>query len=84
MKFSVIIPAYNAEQYIAKAVESCLSQTYAPHEIIVIDDASTDGTAAGAESFPSSVRVIRPPVNTVLSLLIPPVLKSAAEARRYR
>jgi glycosyltransferase involved in cell wall biosynthesis len=59
MKISVIIPAYNAEQYIAKAIESCLSQTYAPHEIIVIDDGSTDGTAAVAESFPSPVRVIR-------------------------
>jgi glycosyltransferase involved in cell wall biosynthesis len=59
MKISVIIPAYNAEQYIATAIESCLSQTYAPHEIIVIDDGSTDGTAAVAESFPSPVRVIR-------------------------
>jgi glycosyltransferase involved in cell wall biosynthesis len=59
MKISVIIPAYNAERYIAKAIESCLSQTYAPSEIIVIDDGSTDGTAAVAESFPSPVRVIR-------------------------
>jgi glycosyltransferase involved in cell wall biosynthesis len=59
MKISAIIPAYNAELYIAKAIESCLSQTYAPHEIIVIDDASTDGTAAIAESFPPPVRVIR-------------------------
>jgi glycosyltransferase involved in cell wall biosynthesis len=59
LKISVIIPAYNAERYISKAIESCLSQTYAPHEIIVIDDASTDGTAAVAESFPSPVRVIR-------------------------
>jgi glycosyltransferase involved in cell wall biosynthesis len=59
MKFSVIIPAYNAERYIAKAIESCLSQTYAPHEIIVIDDASTDGTASIAESFPPPTRVIR-------------------------
>jgi glycosyltransferase involved in cell wall biosynthesis len=59
MKISVIIPAYNAERYIGKAIESCLGQTYAPHEIIVIDDASTDGMAAVAESFPSSVRVIR-------------------------
>jgi glycosyltransferase involved in cell wall biosynthesis len=59
MKISVIIPAYNAERYIAKAIESCLSQTYAPHEIIVVDDGSTDGTAEVAESFPSPVRVIR-------------------------
>jgi len=59
MKISVIIPAYNAARYIAKAIESCLSQTYAPHEIIVVDDASTDGTAEIAESFPAPVHVIR-------------------------
>jgi glycosyltransferase involved in cell wall biosynthesis len=59
MKISVIIPAYNAERYIANAIESCLSQTYAPHEIIVIDDASSDGTAEIAESFPAPVHVIR-------------------------
>jgi glycosyltransferase involved in cell wall biosynthesis len=58
MKISVIIPAYNAELYIAKAIESCLSQSYAPHEIIVVDDASTDGTAVIAESFPQPARVI--------------------------
>jgi glycosyltransferase involved in cell wall biosynthesis len=59
LKFSVIIPAYNAERYIAQAIKSCLNQTYPPHEIIVVDDASTDGTAAVAESFPSPVRLIR-------------------------
>ena len=64
MKLSVIIPAYNAEQYIAKAIESCLGQTYAPHEIIVIDDVSSDRTAAVAESFPSPVRVVRLTKNT--------------------
>ena len=59
MKISVIIPAYNAERYIRTAIESCLSQTYAPHEIVVIDDGSTDSTADLAESFPLPVRVIR-------------------------
>ena len=59
MKFSVIIPAYNAERYIAKAIESCLNQTYPPHEIIVVDDASTDSTVTVAESFPAPVRIIR-------------------------
>ena len=59
MKISVIIPSWNAERYIAKAIESCLRQTFPPHEIVVVDDASTDSTAEVAESFPSPVQVIR-------------------------
>ena len=62
VKFSVIIPAFNAEPYIAQAIESRLSQTYPAHEIVVVDDGSTDSTAAIAETFPSPVQVIRLPV----------------------
>lgn len=59
MKISVIIPAYNAEPYIAKAIESCLRQTEPPHEIIVTDDGSTDCTAEVAERYSDRVRVVR-------------------------
>src|SRR5438046_1126481 len=40
--FSVVIPAYNAAATIGDAVESALTQTLAPHEVIVCDDGSTD------------------------------------------
>jgi len=43
---SVIITVYNGEKYIEQSVKSILEQTYKNFELIVIDDASTDGTAA--------------------------------------
>ncbi|HXF99752.1 MAG TPA: glycosyltransferase family A protein, partial [Bacteroidota bacterium] len=42
---SVVIPAYNAEKYIRRTLESALAQTYEPFEVIVVDDGSTDATA---------------------------------------
>jgi len=50
---SVIIPAYNCQAYIAEAIESALHQTYAPTEVIVLDDASTDRTLEIARGFPT-------------------------------
>ncbi|MBD2528606.1 glycosyltransferase family 2 protein [Nostoc flagelliforme FACHB-838] len=50
-KVSVIIPAYNTEAYIAKAIESALKQTLTDIEVIVVDDGSTDKTIEVANSF---------------------------------
>jgi glycosyltransferase involved in cell wall biosynthesis len=58
VKISVVIPAYNAEAFIAAAIESCLRQNPGPHEVIVVDDASSDRTVEIAKSYPPPVRVI--------------------------
>lgn len=53
-KFSVsaIIPVCNGEAFLADAISCILRQNYEPLEIIVVDDGSTDKTAAVAKSFP--------------------------------
>lgn len=57
-RISVVIPAYNREKYLGEAIESVLGQTLPPDEIIVVDDGSTDGTAAIARSFGGIVRCL--------------------------
>lgn len=56
MSVTVIVPVYNGEKYLSEAVESVLSQTHRPQEIIIIDDGSTDNTASVAKSFGSAIR----------------------------
>src|SRR5262249_53533770 len=46
-----IMPAFNAERYIAEALETVFAQAHRPLEIIVADDGSTDGTAQVAQRF---------------------------------
>jgi len=50
---SVIIPVYNGERYLAEALASVLAQRVAANEILVVDDGSTDGSAAVAHRFPT-------------------------------
>jgi len=55
---SIIIPAYNAQEWVAEAIQSAVAQTWPRKEIIVVNDGSTDRTGEVAQHFASSgVRV---------------------------
>jgi glycosyltransferase involved in cell wall biosynthesis len=50
-KVSIGLPVYNGEKYLAQAIQSALSQTYTDFELIISDNASTDGTQAICEQY---------------------------------
>jgi glycosyltransferase involved in cell wall biosynthesis len=56
---AVIVPVRDCERYINEAVDSLLAQTTLPHEIVVVDDGSTDGTPDALARYGDPVRVIR-------------------------
>ncbi len=53
---SILIPCYNAERWIAQAIESALSQTWVDKEVIVVDDGSTDRSLDVIRSFGDRIR----------------------------
>lgn len=57
----MVVPAYNAADYVVEAVESLLAQDYPNLEIIVVDDGSTDGTAELVAGFGDRVKLHRQP-----------------------
>ncbi|WP_192499089.1 glycosyltransferase family 2 protein [Skermanella pratensis] len=61
-RFSVVIPTYNRAERVTEAVRSVRAQTFPAHEIIVVDDGSTDGTPGTLETL---VRETGPPVVTL-------------------
>jgi glycosyltransferase involved in cell wall biosynthesis len=54
---TIVIPCFNYSQYLGRAIESVQAQQYSPFEIVVVDDGSTDNSAAIAET--AGVRLIR-------------------------
>jgi len=58
---SAIIPVYNCDRYLKEAIISVLRQTHPPFEILVIDDGSTDNSAAVAREFSTSIQYYSQP-----------------------
>ncbi len=60
MKISVIVPVYNVQKYLKRCMDSLLAQAFSDREIILVDDGSTDGSAALCDSYAAlpDIRVI--------------------------
>ena len=66
---SVVMPVYNAEKYVAEAVESILQQTYTDFEFIIIDDCSTDNSYGILQTYAAKdirIRLFKNDVNNKL------------------
>lgn len=53
---SVIIPAWNVEKYIFRALDSCIAQSYKNLEIILVDDGSDDGTIEIVKRYQEKIK----------------------------
>ncbi len=58
-RFSVVIPAYQAEATLARAIDSVLDQTWPAEEVLVVDDGSSDRTGEIARAYGPPVRLLR-------------------------
>jgi glycosyltransferase involved in cell wall biosynthesis len=59
LRVGAVIAARNYERYVGEAIESLLKQTHRPSEIVVVDDGSSDATAAVADRYVPQIRVVR-------------------------
>lgn len=62
MRFSIIIPIYNTESYLAACLDSAVNQQYDDYEVVCVDDGSTDGSAEILQHYASQhphIRTIR-------------------------
>lgn len=61
---SIVVPVWNGERYLRESLDGIVSQTYPRTEVLVMDDASTDGTAGIIASYGDRVRSVRQPRRT--------------------
>lgn len=74
-RFSICISVFNGERYLRACIDSVLNQSFSDYELIIVDDASSDGSAAILEEYAENdkrITVIRKSQNEGLHLGIGP------------
>ena len=61
LKISILVPCWNEEKSIEKNILSCLNQTVKPHQIVVVDDSSTDGSSEILAKYQDQITVVKTP-----------------------
>ena len=59
IKYSIVVPVYNVKDYLDECVSSLVNQTYKAYEIILVDDGSTDGSAAICDMYAEKYPIIK-------------------------
>jgi len=59
IRVSIIVPVFNGEETLARAIDSALAQTFVGKEIIVVDDGSTDSSLALLQRYGSKIRLVQ-------------------------
>ncbi len=78
---SVILPAYNIERYLAKAIQSIIEQTFTDFELLIVNDGSVDNTQAVAQGFDDNrIHIINNPRNIGLMRTLNVGIKHAKAA----
>ena len=54
MKYVIVMPAYNEEDFIGRAIETIAAQTLLPQRLVIVNDGSTDGTRSIIEGYQES------------------------------
>ena len=87
IKVSVIIPVYQVEQYLERAVDSVLAQTMKELEIILVDDGSEDASGqicdCYARAYPQKIRVIHKENELISKKIMPKFLHSIYHSQSF-